>query len=136
MPRCLLVGGSTSAVIINLSRERTHLRPFHWRWRPWPTIPNCYWLLLLVGDIHVNPGPAHFPCTICDNPVLDDHRGVCCDLCDQWTHADCARVNEDEYKNSMLMQTWNGFAPVVHGQRSSVPQRITPQLGVGHMVLW
>ena len=97
-PKRLLVECSAAATIVNFSRERPRLRPLHRHWRRWPILPNCYWLLLLAGDIHVNPGPALFPCTTCDNPVLDDQRGVCCDLCDRWTHADCARVNEDEYE--------------------------------------
>ena len=81
-PKRLLVECSAAATIVNLSRERPRLRPLLCHWRRWPILPNCYWLLLLAGDIHVNPGPALFPCTTCDNPVLDDQRGMCCDLCD------------------------------------------------------
>ena len=43
-----------------------------------------YWLscsLFLAGDIALNPGPAHFPCTVCAHPVSVNHRGIQCDGC-------------------------------------------------------
>lgn len=39
-------------------------------------------------------------------------------------------------KSLMLMSTQNGLVLVVGGQRSSAPQRVIPQLGIRHMVLW
>ena len=39
----------------------------------------CSWLLLLSGDIEINPGPVRYPCTVCAKPVRVNQRGVMCD---------------------------------------------------------
>ena len=47
-------------------------------------------LLLLCGDISLNPGPSDvFPCGVCSTEVLDDAAAVCCDSCDCWIHVSC-----------------------------------------------
>ena len=57
-------------------------------------------LLLLGGDISVNPGPQwKFPCTICTNPVKTNQRGICCDQCDRWLHTQCCNVSDSTYEN-------------------------------------
>ena len=58
----------------------------------------CLWLLLLAGDIEINPGPSYrFPCTICKRPVMSSQRGVLCDCCDNWTHTKCCSISNLEY---------------------------------------
>ena len=54
-------------------------------------------LLLASGDIESNPGPVQYPCTVCQKPVKGDQRGIMCDGCSQWTHAQCGSVGEAEY---------------------------------------
>ena len=40
-------------------------------------------LLLLSGDINVNPGPTwKYPCGVCKKPVKSNQRGIQCDSCD------------------------------------------------------
>ena len=49
-------------------------------------------LLFLSGDIQPNPGPDTSGlelCSICSEAVLDDHKAVCCDLCESWVHVSC-----------------------------------------------
>lgn len=38
-------------------------------------------LLILSGDIALNPGPAKFPCKVCSKAVAKTHRAVQCDEC-------------------------------------------------------
>ncbi len=53
------------------------------------------WLSLLItcaGDIELNPGPKKppkYPCQICAKAVKWGQRGLLCDGCDAWSHADC-----------------------------------------------
>ena len=97
--------GSYSGFVQCLWMRNSHLRPdFHIQSRRSrsPTIPSYYWLLLLSGDIELNPGPVKFPCTICKNPVKKNQRGLCCDVCNLWTHARCCRVSNDQYNQLSL----------------------------------
>ena len=45
-----------------LWRENSHLHPLTHRRQPF-AVPNCYWLILLAGDVEINPGPIRYPCT-------------------------------------------------------------------------
>ena len=95
-PRRLMSNGKSSAICA--WRRSSHLRPHLRRSRSYSaTIPCTYWLLLIAGDVEINPGPIRFPCTVCQKPVRTNQRGVCCDACDLWTHASCARVGNEEY---------------------------------------
>ena len=48
------------------------------------------WLLLVSGDIGVNPGPVYrYPCTLCAKPVEKNQRGIGCDRCDRPVDACC-----------------------------------------------
>ena len=60
-----LTGGSHSRFVHCLWGQRSHLCPDlqHRSRRPQSaTIPTCYWLLLLLGDVERNPGPV---CCLC-----------------------------------------------------------------------
>ena len=76
--------GSYSGFVQCLWMRNSHLHPdlhIQSRRSRSPTIPSYYWLLMLSGDIELNPGPVKFPCTICKNPVKKNQRGLCCDVC-------------------------------------------------------
>ena len=48
--------------------------------------------VVLCGDVQPNPGPDTSGlelCSVCSEAVLDDHKAVCCDLCDSWVHVTC-----------------------------------------------
>ena len=47
-------------------------------------------ILLLSGDIHLNPGPsATFPCRTCRREVLASDPAIQCDQCDMWVQVTC-----------------------------------------------
>ena len=57
-------------------------------------------LLLLGGDIEQNPGPRapKHPCQISKRAVTWKQRGVACDDCSQWYHAECMHITSPVYK--------------------------------------
>ena len=61
--------------------------------------PKSFWsiLLLLSGDVKINPGPVTFPCGDCGRAVASNHRGICCDTCNKWFHIRCANITPQEY---------------------------------------
>ena len=55
-------------------------------------------LLLLGGDIELNPGPNwKFPCGSCNKPVKKNQKGIQCDQCNLWYHTKCCAVGDDSY---------------------------------------
>ena len=54
-------------------------------------------LLLLCGDVEVNPGPVSFPCTVCGKSVAEVDRAIECDSCSLWCHALHDGISEAEY---------------------------------------
>ena len=80
-----------------LWRENLHLRPLTHRRRPF-AIQNCYWLILLAGDVEINPGPIRYPCTVCSKVVRSNQQGILCSRCEKWTHASCCDVSPTEYQ--------------------------------------
>jgi len=56
-------------------------------------------LLLLAGDVQLNPGPRNwkFPCGICEKPVKSNDKGIFCDVCQKWLHTRCIGMTDDEY---------------------------------------
>lgn len=55
-------------------------------------------LLLLAGDVQLNPGPRNwkFPCGIGEKPVKGNHKGIF-DVCQIWLHTHCICMTDDEY---------------------------------------
>ena len=47
-------------------------------------------LLLLGGDIELNPGDKHL-CSICSKPAQPHQATNQCDVCDSWFHARCCK---------------------------------------------
>ncbi|WAR11335.1 hypothetical protein MAR_025515, partial [Mya arenaria] len=56
-----------------------------------------WYLLVLAGDIALNPGPTKHPCGVCNRPVASSHRAVECEACYQWIHIKCANITPKEY---------------------------------------
>lgn len=59
---------------------------------------NSVLMLLLAGDIESNPGPVHYPCSICMRVVAKNHRALYCDQCNLWSHIKCTSITPLEYK--------------------------------------
>ncbi|CAG2205904.1 unnamed protein product [Mytilus edulis] len=57
----------------------------------------CCILLLLSGDVSINPGPTKFPCGSCGKAVRKNQKGILCDGCTQWFHVKCIELPLDEY---------------------------------------
>ncbi len=55
-------------------------------------------LLMLCGDVELNPGPVKFPCGVCNKAVRNGVRAVCCDMCDKWFHIKCTSMSNVVYK--------------------------------------
>ena len=69
-------------------------------------------VLLLCGDIELNPGPpvpSLYPCGICELGVNWSHAAVCCDNCDVWYHKSCVSMNSQQYAN-IEGERWNCYA--------------------------
>ena len=54
-------------------------------------------LILMAGDIQLNPGPVKFPCTHCSKPVRCNQMGLQCDLCEHWVHGKCEHLSKQDY---------------------------------------
>lgn len=83
-------------------------------------------MLMLSGDVELNPGPPSrwkYPCTVC---VKSNQRGVQCDMCDLWTHATCGRVDGETYQN--LKGDWYCQSCVGSQLPSPIPQCQHPRL--------
>ena len=85
-----------SPAVFCIWKGSSHLRP--WTRRRHSVLPNCYWLILLAGDVESNPGPTKYPCTACNKAVRNNQRGIFCSRCEKWTHASCGGVSPAEYQ--------------------------------------
>ena len=43
--------------------------------------------------------PVKYPCNVCHRPVAKNHKGIQCDICDQWVHIRCNHTSIGEYQN-------------------------------------
>ena len=92
-----------SLFIVNLVamvRKPSHLQLVLWNTPPSRMMTS--WMLVLSGDVELNPGPPsrwRYPCTVCSKPVQSNQRGVQCDMCDLWNHATCGSVERETYLN-------------------------------------
>ena len=64
-------------------------------------------LLLLAGDVAMNPGPFHFPCSVCAHPVRSNQRGIECDSCLRWCHIACSDVDYYQYQEMMESENFS-----------------------------
>ncbi len=55
-------------------------------------------LLLLCGDIEINPGPIKHPCSVCDKSVRVNQRALLCDSCLLWCHCNCSCISKVQYQ--------------------------------------
>ena len=64
--------------------------------------------MLLSGDISLNPGPIRYPCTVCGKSVASNQKALSCDACQEWSHANCAGVDDSLYRRlqSVAQFSW------------------------------
>ena len=56
-----------------------------------------YLLIMQSEDVEVNPGPAKYPCGICDRNVGWNAEAMQCDSCDIWYHTERANIGPDSF---------------------------------------
>ena len=68
-------------------------------------------LVVLAGDVSLNPGPETDSCALCTKGCRKNQRAVQCDECDEcdrWFHAKCINMNHREYLDiSDLAAYWS-----------------------------
>ena len=104
-------------------------------------------LLLLAGDLEVNPGPNYkYPCGSCFRPCKINQQSIQCDSCDSWYHRKCVQLSEEMFNslanssvswiccqcglpnfsstlfNSSISQTDNSFDPLRSPPPSPTPR--------------
>ena len=67
---------------------------------------TCHLLLILLlsGDVELNPGPAHvndsiYPCPCCELQVDYGMKALQCDHCSMWYHKTCISMCTRDYRN-------------------------------------
>ena len=64
-------------------------------------------VLIISGDIALNPDPPKYPCGECYKPVAKTHRAVLCEGCNYWWHIKCASISPSEYSSlSKTSDAW------------------------------
>ena len=81
-----------------------------------------YFLLLLAGDINLNPGPIRHPCSSCLKPVAKNHRAILCDNCGLWAHIKCERISVKTYKDFMNNDRVNFLCTPCHLKQLPFPE--------------
>ena len=91
----------TTHSMLNRSMSSHGRRPIYIPQYNSKTTNICFLVIILAGDIELNPGPNNksvFPCGLCDLPVTWNCQGVCCDACDIWHHKSCIELCSYDYK--------------------------------------
>ena len=69
-------------------------------------------ILLLSGDISINPGPqTRYPCSICNRPVRCNQKALLCDLCDLWSHCRCSGAGDQVYSHYQQVEHFSWCCP-------------------------
>ena len=68
-------------------------------------------VLVLSNDIKLNPGPVHFPCSVCYKPVRVNQQALQCDACAYWCHCVCCGVDYQSYVAFQNAVTFNWLCP-------------------------
>ncbi len=88
-PRCQINHLDSVTTVLGLIHPS-----FSSRKTPPPRKLLTIYIILLSGDIELNPGP----CGSCSNPVKSNQKGVCCDVCNKWFHTRCLGIPDTEYQ--------------------------------------
>ena len=66
-------------------------------------------VLILCGDIELNPGPKQnsvYPCGFCEQKVDFGMKAICCDTCDIWFHKTCVSMTSSVYSELNSTENW------------------------------
>ena len=89
-------------VVVRVITNQSYLRGLCPRNGPKVTLTYLsMFLITLSNDVNINPEPSTsdslYPCGTCDKPVTWDDRGIVCDTCNQWYHANCQSMKSSLY---------------------------------------
>ena len=65
----------------------------HYSTEPLTTGPEydpLHLLLYLAGNLHPNPGPLRYPCSVCFKNVTSQGTSYLCTRCSHWVHSRCS----------------------------------------------
>ena len=92
-------------ILIDLLHPRVDIKPTRHKYYQNKHITNvnyttviCIILLLLSGDVSLNPGPVQFPCGTCEKGVRRNQRAIQCDDCNLWFHLKYIDLPLTEYE--------------------------------------
>lgn len=92
-------------LLIDLLHPRVEIKPTHHKYYQHNHTTNvnytstiCIRLLLLSGDVSLNPGPVKFPCGTCEKGIRRNQRAIQCDDCNLWFHLKCIYLLLTEYE--------------------------------------
>ena len=58
-------------------------------------------LSALAGDVHPNPGPPRYPCSVCFKNVTSQGTSYMCTRCSHWVHSRCSGLrNVADYRRA------------------------------------
>ena len=76
----------------------------HYSTEPLTTGPDydpLHLLLALAGDVHPNPGPSRYPCSVCFKNVTSQGTSYLCTRCSHWVHSRCSGLrNAADYRKA------------------------------------
>ena len=76
----------------------------HYSTEPLTSGPDYDPLLLqlaLAGDVHPNPGPSRYPCSVCFKNVTNQGTNYLCTRCSHWVHSRCSGLrNAEDYRKA------------------------------------
>ena len=118
-------GGTAQRKIFHLANWSQHIHPgpsssrsrffmessqlyaatlIHFSTEPLTTGPDYDPLLLLLalaGDVHPNPGPSTYPCSVCFRNVTSQGTSYLCTRCSHWVHSRCSGLrNAADYRKA------------------------------------
>ena len=73
---------------------------------------NLFILIILAGDIEMNPG-ARFQCGLCKKNCKASDRLIECEECEKRFHASCSNLGDDELLKELNLVTEFGIAQTV-----------------------
>ena len=74
-----------------------------------PDYDSLLRLLALTGDVHPNPGPPRYPCSVCFKNVTSQGIIYLCTRCLHWVHSRCSGLrNVADYRraNGWICTAW------------------------------
>ena len=81
-------------------------------------------LLALAGDVHPNPEPSRYPCSVCSKNVTSQCTSYLCTRCSQWVHSRCSGLrNAADYHKA---NGWICTACITPPQSNAPPPPPTP----------